>query len=229
MICNDWLVVGVLLGLDLIKAPDVVEPLLDHVGLQFFTISPQLVDYLHEQGHPHAVDVVVKGIVQRLEDIAVVDQGNHDLIELFESLKHVQAHLEGRCVVLGVWISLALLATDFDEDARELQGVSQHMVLHERLQQSEVILLQDVLGEHGLLRWTLWDLVLHEAPVVLLNDGQAVSARERLELTWIATQDQTGGVLSQGLGFLLVKHNFAHIDELPESVLDFILEYDYLT
>ena len=73
----------------LIEAADVVQSLLDHVCLQLLAILAQLLDYLLEERHAHAVDVVIEGVVERLEDEALVYQCNDDLVELLQSLEHV--------------------------------------------------------------------------------------------------------------------------------------------
>ena len=101
------------------------------------------------------------------------------------------------------------------------------MVLDQGLEKPVILLLQNVLCQHCLLRGTLWNLVLHEAPVVLLDNCNAVPARERLELrALLATDYQTGSIRAQGRTLLLVQGHLTHVYEFSKGVLHLVLEND---
>ena len=70
------------------------------------------------------------------------------------------------------------------------------------------------------------DLMLHQAAVVLLDDGQAVLAGERLELRLLEHEGINVRVQLLSLG--LLEGHFAEVDELPENLLDLVLENDHL-
>lgn len=68
--------------------------------------------------------------------------------------------------------------------------------------------------------------MLHQAAVVLLDDGQAVLAGERLELRLLEHEGINVRVQLLSLG--LLEGHFAEVDELPENLLDLVLENDHL-
>ena len=127
------------------------------------------------------MDIVVESVVKSLQNVTLIDQSHNHLVKLLQPLQHVEAHLVSRRIGLLSWVYPILFTPNVNKDPGQLERVVQHVVLYQRLEQSEVILLQDELGQHRLLRRRLWDLVFHEAAVVLLDDGQAVLARESLE------------------------------------------------
>ena len=102
------------------------------------------------------------------------------------------------------------------------------MILDQTLQKSKVILLQDISREHSLLRWALRDLVLHQAPIVFLNDGQHVFTLQSCELRAVV-QIHHGSALGQGFGFVQVNGGLTHVDEFPENFLHLVLKDDDLS
>jgi len=102
------------------------------------------------------------------------------------------------------------------------------MVLNQRLEQSEVILFQDILGQHSLQRWTLWNLMFHEAPAVLLDYSQDVYAFQRYEFFVLVKQEFFGLLLQnfQPFGF---QRTGTQIYQLFKHILYFILKDNNLT
>ena len=104
------------------------------------------------------------------------------------------------------------------------------MVLNQGLQEPIIFLLEDVVGEHGLLAWTLRNLMLHQAPVIFLNNAKAISAWKCLDLSLKCNGRHTLQLFFKWIHFFRgVKWTSTEVDELFENVLYLILENDNFT
>ena len=104
------------------------------------------------------------------------------------------------------------------------------MVLNQGLQEPIIFLLEDVVGKHSLLAWTLRNLMLHQAPVIFLNNTKAVSAWKCLDLSLKCNGRHTFQLFFKWIHFFRgVKWTSTEVDELFENILYLILENDNFT
>lgn len=104
------------------------------------------------------------------------------------------------------------------------------MVLNQGLQEPVIFLLKDVVGKHGLLAWTLRNLMLHKAPVIFFNNAKAISTWKGFDLSYECDGRHSLQLFFKCSNFFRgVKWTSTKIDELFEHVLNLVLENDNFT